>query len=163
MTNLKELVDEVLMLVKTQADAKKRNILEKIGDDLPQISIDPLLVRQVYLNLITNAVKYTPEGGNIEISLHANDSEIISEIKDSGFGIPEKEKERVFDRFFRAANAVSREIKGNGLGLYLTKAVVEISGGKIWFDTAEDRGTTFYFTLPLAGTTPKEGVVTFDA
>jgi signal transduction histidine kinase len=161
-TDLSKLIDETVNEVKARLDAKKRNIKLNIAGDIPQINIDPLLVRQVYMNLLTNAVKYTPEGGEISLFAEVKDQDIISCIKDTGLGIPEGEKARVFERFFRAKNAVDREITGNGLGLYLTHAIVELSGGKIWYESEENRGTAFYFSLPLSGTPPKEGVVTLS-
>lgn len=161
-TDLKKLVAELLEEIKTKPDAKLRNIKLNVQDGLQSISVDQLIVRQVYMNLIINSIKYTPEGGEITISLYLKDDAIVSQISDNGFGIPGNDQKKVFDRFYRGENIVTKEISGNGLGLFLTKALVELSGGKIWYESQEGKGTSFYFSLPLAGTTAKEGVVTLD-
>jgi PAS domain S-box-containing protein len=162
-TDLKKMVEDIVAEIKIRPDAKKRNIILNLQNDIPQINIDSLLVRQVYTNLITNAVKYTPEGGEITVNVSRKDPDVLSTVSDTGFGIPEKEKPRVFERFWRGENVVMKEISGNGLGLYLTKSVVELSGGKIWYESTEGKGTAFYFTLPLSGSPSKEGVVTLDS
>jgi two-component system sensor histidine kinase VicK len=85
----------------------------------------------------------------VKISLDFDQKEMKFSISDTGIGIPESEQENVFKRFFRASNALKFETEGNGIGLYLAKNIVEAHGGKIWFESKENKGTTFYFTLPL--------------
>ena len=159
MVDLKELVEDVVKDLEEYIRSKKQTVVVSVHPDLPKIKLDPKLIRQVYLNLISNAVKYTPEGGEINVFVSKKGKEIVSQISDNGFGIPKEEQDKIFKRFFRASNVVKKEVGGTGLGLYLARAVVESSGGKIWFKSQEGKGTTFWFTLPMKGMKKKKGEV----
>ena len=103
---------------------------------------------QVFSNLINNSIKYS-KNNKIIININCLDKEVVFSIKDYGFGIPKKQEGRVFERFFRGDNIATISTEGTGLGLYIAKSIVEAHGGKIWFKSEENSGTTFYFTLPL--------------
>lgn len=110
--------------------------------------VDGKLIRQVYMNLLTNASKYSPAGTQILITLSTHDKMVESQVQDSGRGVPLADQDKIFQKFFRASNVTDQESDSNGLGLYLVKSIVESSGGKIWFTSEEGKGTTFTFTLP---------------
>jgi len=161
-TDLRKLVNEILEEVKIRYVEKKQKFSYKVNGDIPSINIDPRLIRQVFINLLTNAAKYTPENGQISVSISKNGTAIISEVKDNGFGIPENEQEKVFNKFYRGENMINGSNDGTGLGLYLVRAVVALSQGKIWFDSKAGKGTTFWLSLPLAGTPAKNGVLSLE-
>lgn len=111
---------------------------------------DPMKIRQVIENLVTNALKYKfPGRGTIEIEFHKREDEVLFFCRDNGVGIPEEDFGRVFTKFYRSEDSVDMDPSGTGLGLYINKAIIELSGGKIWFEKNTGRGMTFYFTLPL--------------
>lgn len=162
-TDMKKLVNEVVQEVKIRYKDKNQTITASYHEPLPIINIDPRLVRQVYINLLTNACKYTPEKGEITIELSKNKTDIVSKIADNGYGIPDEDQDKLFGKYFRGLKTVTRTNQGTGLGLYLVKDIVDLSRGKIWFESKVDKGTTFWVTLPLSGTPAKKGVLTFEA
>lgn len=158
-TNIKELITETLNEVKVQYKDKKQVVIINVHDSLPLIPLDQKLMRQVYLNLFTNAMKYSPPQSEILIFVSKENDMIISQVTDNGYGIPKKEQDHIFSKFYRATNAIKKETEGNGLGLYLVQSIIESSGGKIWFTSEEAKGTSFYFSIPLSGMKQKAGEV----
>ncbi|MBU1118351.1 cell wall metabolism sensor histidine kinase WalK [Patescibacteria group bacterium] len=126
---------------------------KKLGT--PKIKVDPLLIKNVVDNLISNAIEYSEGKNVITLSVKEKAKNIEISVKDKGVGIPKKDQGRVFNMFYRSDEAVKLRAEGSGLGLYIAKMIVNISGGKIWFDSKEGKGTTFYFTLPLSGSKKK--------
>ena len=116
---------------------------------IPRIKADPEKIALVIENLLDNAIRYTPAGGSITISLNLNENELQFSIEDTGIGIPEKEKKNIFTKFFRASNAIKTETEGSGIGLFVSKNIIEAHGGKIWFQSQEGKGSKFYFTIPI--------------
>lgn len=137
--------------------ARKKIFLdfEKPKTKLPKITMDVEKIRLAIQNLLDNAVKYTPPRGRITILLEIvkfydrDEKEIAFSVRDTGVGIPKDQQARVFIKFFRGANATRMNTEGTGLGLFISKNIIEAHGGKIWFESEEGRGTTFYFTLPV--------------
>lgn len=126
-------------------------------EKLSKISIDPRIVRQVLQNLINNACKYTPERGKIEVEISPRKDDILFRVEDTGYGIPRDQQDKMFQKFFRADNVILQATEGSGLGLYVAKSAVELSGGKIWFESEENKGSAFYFTLPKKGSPRVKG------
>ncbi len=116
-----------------------------------KVKIDERFLRQAIANLLVNAIMYTPAEGKIAVILEKKGREAVFAVKDTGYGIPKNEQKMIFQKFFRGTNVFKKETQGTGLGLYIVKAILEIFGGKIWFESEENKGTTFYFALPLAG------------
>jgi signal transduction histidine kinase len=116
------------------------------------VDIDPARIEQVITNLLSNAIKYSPQGGSIELSLYeeAEPREALLSIRDHGIGIPAGQQAHIFGRFVRAENARASEITGTGLGLYLSRELVERHGGRLWFESVEGEGSTFFMKLPLS-------------
>lgn len=117
--------------------------------DFPTIWGDERRLTQVFNNLLSNAIKYSPDGGQITISATVHAAYVTVAVRDEGIGIPEHQQHRIFQQFSRLDNALSRKTEGTGLGLYLTRAIIEAHNGRIWFaNNADGPGTTFTFSLP---------------
>jgi len=110
----------------------------------------PQRLEQALDNLVSNAIKYSPRGGEVRIKGEATPVEVIVSVSDQGVGIPLEDQERIFDRFYRVADAnpETRAVSGTGLGLYLTRAIVRAHGGRCWVDSVPGQGATFYVALP---------------
>ncbi len=125
-------------------------ILEKPDGKIPHIRIDADMMRVVFQNLLENAIKYTDGDGKVFISIKLQEGFVEVSIRDNGIGIAPEDQKKIFDKYFRAKNAEARMPTGTGIGLFTTKHIIDLHGGKIWFESAEDKGTTFHFTIPIA-------------
>ena len=131
-----------------------RDVEVDIPDDLPLVAFDSVLVEQVVINLVENAAKYTPADSPIELSASSSDGEVVVEIADRGPGVPEQDKERIFEKFYRVR---AGEGGGVGLGLAICRAIVGARGGRIWVSERAGGGSSFRFTLPLGGRPAQDG------
>jgi PAS domain S-box-containing protein len=122
----------------------------RFPDDFPAVHADYERTRAVLENLVSNAVKYSPDGGIIRIAGRADGEHAIISVSDQGIGIAPEEQSKLFRRFYRVDNRLRRETQGAGLGLFLSRAIVEAQGGQIWVESQPGRGARFWFTLPLA-------------
>lgn len=160
-TDIAELIEDVVKEDKNLALGQHCDLTVKLpAPPLPAINIDPVLVRQVLINLVSNAIKYSESSSKqstVEVTLTKDGSKYYRvTVKDSGMGIAVKDQDHIFQRFFRADNALKMQTEGSGLGLYIAKLIIEASGGMISFDTQEGQGTTFWFLLPIAGSPERE-------
>ncbi len=170
---LETVIKDVATGFKVEAEKKKlRLAIPKFNGQLPKISGDPNRVAQVITNLVSNAVKYTPERGKIIIEiknlsgprlrrlgkkiataniLNTNNKKgyLVLAVKDTGMGISKEEQKKLFTRFFRGKSVLKSKAEGTGLGLYITKTIVELHKGDIWFTSQPGKGSTFYFSLPI--------------
>jgi len=138
------------VLVNLQGSTSLHQFVLPHADSLPKVWGDEDRIAQIFFNLLDNAVKYSPEGGKITVTAEAEGKKMVISITDQGLGISDKEKARIFRKFHRVNGSDSRETYGHGLGLYITKGLVEAQGGRIWVESSVGRGSTFSFTLPLA-------------
>jgi len=143
-----ELLKIVLEKVMSQTDI--HTLRTELPEDLPPVEADPDKIEQVLLNLLGNAVKYSPQGGEIEVVVREYPGKLECAIRDHGVGIPREHLGRIFEKFSRVDNRATRGIGGTGLGLYITRSIVEAHGGTIWAESAPGQGSVFHFTLPLA-------------
>jgi len=155
--NFSEISKSLLSELGQQITEKKMTIKEDYGSDVPKINADPNMIRIIFQNLITNAIKYTPENGTVEVSIKKKDGNVLIKISDTGYGIPKNQQSRIFEKLFRADNIKNKDTEGTGLGLYLVKAIVENEKGKIWFESEENKGTAFYVSFALSGMKKREG------
>jgi signal transduction histidine kinase len=147
-TDLSELVKEVVAAARTQL--KEHTLVARLPEEL-WLYIDPLRVEQVLTNLIDNAIKYSPDGGQIDVSLAIADDTVRLVVRDRGVGIPVEHRGHIFDRFYQAhAGGPLTSMAGMGLGLYISRQIVELHGGSIEAEFPEDGGTRFVVTLPRA-------------
>ncbi|TRZ52600.1 PAS domain S-box protein [bacterium] len=150
-TDFKEIAEGVLRELFVKIKDSEMHVASSYQENIPKVNADPKLVRIIFQNLLSNAIKYTKKGGNILLSLTKDEKNILIKVSDSGIGIPANEQGKIFTKLFRTDNARIMESEGTGLGLYILKSIMEKGGGKIWFESVENQGTTFFVTLPLSG------------
>lgn len=157
LSDLSDIAQETLQELAPEIQNKRHRIIEQYDTNVPKVMVDMTLTRMIFQNLISNAVKYTPTGGEIKIHIGVEDQDVVISITDNGLGIPKEQQGRLFTKFFRADNAMSSDTEGSGLGLYLIKSVIEAVKGTITFTSTENKGATFRVTIPLAGMPAKRG------
>ncbi|MFH0791930.1 MAG: ATP-binding protein [bacterium] len=150
--NIQEMIRAIVGVHK-EGSIKKRVelIIRESEKPLPSVIGDQEKIKLVIQNFIDNAIKYTKSGGTVEIAEKSDKGKVIISFKDSGVGIPEDQKARVFTKFFRAANVMRMETEGSGLGLFIVKNIVSAHSGDTWFESEEGKGSTFYFSMPTVG------------
>jgi signal transduction histidine kinase len=157
--SLRQLMNELVAQLNTLSN--RHRLVIDVPPRLPPVYVDRDKVKQVMINLITNAVKYSPRGGEVALVVseaqrdklppdHPEGRFVIVGVRDQGIGIAAEDLPRIWERFYRVDNTNTRRIGGTGLGLAITKALVELHGGRIWVDSQVGKGSTFFFTLPVA-------------
>ena len=143
---LESIVSYSLGLFEPTVKDKNLQLTQQVAAGLPALRANPIRIRQMIDNLIGNAVKYTPVGGKVTVDVHAEDRQIIFEVKDTGPGIPREEQVRIFEKFYRASNVSGT--KGSGLGLAIVKSIVDSYHGRVWVESSENDGSCFFVVLP---------------
>ena len=146
-TDLVSLTREAVKAIRSLVETRGLMLYTEISPDLPTLRVDPGRIRQVLFNLLTNAARFT-EQGSVTVKVTRNRDEVLFAIHDTGMGIADRDKARIFEEFQQADGGTSRQHEGAGLGLSISKRFVELHGGRIWVESQVGQGSTFYFTLP---------------
>lgn len=147
---LQEVVRSVILSLKKQLDAKDMNPTIDMPEKPVMVSADRDRITQVLFNLLSNACNYSPRGASVNIKLVKTDNQVQVDITDTGIGISPEDQARIFTRFYRVDNSMTRQVGGTGLGLHVAKSIIEMHGGRIWVRSEVGKGSTFSFTLPMA-------------
>ena len=147
--SLQDLTRDLVGRYKVFAEASRIKLNFYSQKDIPKVLADPSLLKIVVENLIDNAIRYTKGGGKVDIKLIKDKGKALFSIKDSGVGIPLEDQKHIFQKFFRAENALRERTRGSGLGLYVCRSILNKLGGRIWFESKPGKGTTFYFKLSI--------------
>jgi signal transduction histidine kinase len=149
-----EALNEAVGVIQERVAAKSQSLKVDVEEDVPMVYADRQRLVQVLTNLLSNAYKYTPEGGAIQLTVRedrTNGPAVLFSVVDTGVGISQEDQARMFTKYFRSSDPAVRDVKGTGLGLVITKSLVELQGGEIWLESELGKGSTFSFTLPVAG------------
>jgi signal transduction histidine kinase len=146
-TDLGQLAKSVIK--KMEAQSTQHRLLDDFPSELLVANVDAKRIEQVLRNLLDNAIKYSPEGGTITVQGRRDKWQVLVLVNDQGIGIPAEERGKIFERFYRVENEVTRRMRGAGLGLAVCQGIVEAHGGRIWVESQPGAGSTFCFTLPV--------------
>jgi two-component system, OmpR family, sensor histidine kinase BaeS len=156
-TEIGPLIEDVVRTMRAQTEASDQNLIERVDPNLPLLNIEADRIRQILVNLVTNAHEYSPERASIQVSARVVDNGVEISVTDNGPGIPPAQLEHIFERFVRGDAGLTQRVGGTGLGLAISKSLVELHGGTIAVDSVVDRGSSFIINLPASG--PEEAVV----
>jgi signal transduction histidine kinase len=157
-TEVAPLIEDVVRTIRAQTEAASQRLTEEVEPGLPLIDVEPDRIRQILVNLLTNAHEYTPEGASIGIAARAVGAEVEISVSDNGPGIPPDQLERIFERFTRGDAGLTQRVGGTGLGLAISKSLVELHGGSLAAESTVGQGSTFHVRLPVAtGATASDG------
>ncbi|MGH2940213.1 MAG: sensor histidine kinase [Solirubrobacterales bacterium] len=150
-TSLGPLVEDVVRTMRAQTDASDQTLIEQIDPNLPLVNVEADRIRQILVNLVTNAHEYSPERASIQVTARVADNDVEISVTDNGPGIPPAQLEHIFERFVRGDAGLTQRVGGTGLGLAISKSLVELHGGTIAAASVVGRGSTFTVTLPTTG------------
>lgn len=156
-TEVAPLVEDVVRTMRAQTETGGQHLTEDVQPGLPLINVEPARIRQILVNLLTNAHEYSPEGASIGVSARAVGAEVEIAVSDNGPGIPEDQLGRIFERFTRGDAGLTQRVGGTGLGLAISKSLVELHGGSIAAESIVGQGSTFRLRLPIAAAPAIEG------
>lgn len=151
-TSVADLLLKPLDRLKPQAERARIDLILDLPAALPKVQADPERIHQIVTNLLHNAIKFTPDGGEITLQAHRDEAEnaVVISVHDTGIGIPKEDVGRIFERFYKSDRARTRGRGGTGLGLAISRHIVQAHNGRIWVKSKEQKGSSFYFTLPTA-------------
>lgn len=157
-TQIKDIMQNVIDTFKNLMNQKDMKLEVDLGDSLPLVAADSERVGQVAMNIVSNAVKYTPAGGKVTIKIKENKGkgEVIVSVSDTGIGISKEDQISLFTKFYRVDSTLTQEVGGSGLGLSICKTIIELHGGNIWVESNVGEGSTFSFSVPIAVKKPKK-------
>ena len=145
-----DIIERVTSALQLQANQKHIQLSVELSKDMPNaVEADQALLHQAVYNLVENALKYTPQGGEVTIHLQTAPAELTFAVQDSGIGIPASDLPRLFEKFYRGTNREALAQRGTGLGLAIVKSIAERHGGNVWVESELDKGSTFYLQIPL--------------
>jgi signal transduction histidine kinase len=147
--SIEEIVEQCVSELAPMANEHRIRIDINLSAKHTTSHIDHERIKEAFLNILNNAIKYTPDGGTVTIRANYGMGRIVLTFTDTGIGIPEGDRDRLFEKFVRMENAKKVDANGSGLGLFIVKKVIDAHGGKIWFDSVEGQGTTFFVELPI--------------
>lgn len=156
-TDLSASVDTVVKELSPSLRKKKLQLTKDYDVALPKIDVDQQLLHGVLYNLLANAIKYTPDSGRVILRIAKEKKAVVISVADTGYGIPKNQQDKVFTKFFRADNILTKDTEGTGLGLYIVKSIIDTTGCTIRFESEENKGTTFFITIPLSGMKKRQG------
>jgi PAS domain S-box-containing protein len=155
--NLSEMCQSVINELTPQITERQQTTEVHFEKAPAQYPADPKLMRIIFQNLLSNSVKYTQPGGHVGAEIEERNGELYISIWDNGYGIPRHQQDKIFEKLFRADNVRQKDTEGTGLGMYIIKAIIDSSNGKIWFESEEDKGTRWHVTLPMSGMVRRSG------
>jgi PAS domain S-box-containing protein len=154
--SVKDVVERVITALQAQAHQKRVSLLADIPQHtIPQVEADPALLQQAIQNLVENSIKYTDQGGQVQIKVSMRQESIVFEVHDNGIGIAPVDQARLFERFYRGAQQGAKQQRGSGLGLAIVKSIAERHGGRVWVESQLGKGSTFYLEIPVLN--PRRG------
>ncbi len=148
--NLNDNFGKAIEDLQNQAKLKNISLNFSRDDTLPKVLADPVRIGEVINNLVANAINYTSAGGKISVYMKASPNEVTTTVEDTGMGIPQEAIPHLFSKFFRVSNSMQKSSKGTGLGLYISKSIIQKLNGKIWVESKVGKGSKFHFSLPVA-------------
>ncbi|MCJ7516010.1 MAG: ATP-binding protein, partial [Dehalococcoidia bacterium] len=146
--SLRDLIQGAVHEFHNMANGKNIALTEDIPAALPEIEADEGRLRQVMVNLLGNAIKFSKDGGKITVKAGAEDGKVLVQVTDCGIGIPKEAIEHLFERFYQGDGSITRNYGGNGLGLFISKQIIEAHGGSIWAESKPGKETTLFFIIP---------------
>ncbi|DAC72954.1 MAG TPA: hypothetical protein DSN98_02615 [Thermoplasmata archaeon] len=156
-TNVEKLIEDAKGTMQTAADNRQIKITKEIDQELPELNIDQERIKQAIINLLNNAIMFSPDGSTVSIRVNKEPDDVLFEIQDFGRGIPKNKQKKIFDIFHQVESGIDRTFGDIGLGLIISRGIVLAHGGKIWIESENDKGNIFRFTLPIKPTQDRDG------